>query len=531
LGVLSEIKGDADFSDSQVEDLGNLQIIRGDANFRDSILEGLGELHTIGGRAEFRNSEIRYFRRLRTIGGNANFEDSQVEDLGTLQEIGGNVSFGFSQVQNLGDLVLIGGWAEFTDSEVQDLGDLRIIGGSADFANSQVQSLGNLEKIGGQIYFGDKTNLQDEWEMRQTDLSDMTYAEGGGVGDTFSMSKMIMDNGKFIEMVIAENVSVAEFEKLYSDKGYEKRFDVSLVGFHFANPNGDTIQLIPSFHKRGEIISYAEGGEVDFTEQFIEVEDGYESYYIRKWGKVETNEKEVELLAVASITDLADFVSEEELPEQGTFELRITLIPVEKHISKQHKINANDESNKISNNTLVNVVNYMGGLNYSPHKQAFFKTFDEAHNYLMSKELNDTISAEAMLSGFVMDKRYNRLGQTNWEMLEYIVGERQMFAKGGGVGGFSSKEYDKPRGKTIYDVEVEDEDDDEIIVENYDNYDEAISAYERSKYRFPITWRTYLETQKAPFVYEGGIVLTDGTLAVQYRKGKEVKHDFNGNEI
>jgi hypothetical protein len=279
LGVLLEIRGDADFRQSQVEDLGNLQTIGGNADFSDSQLEGLGDLHTIEGSAEFRNSEIRYFRRLRTIGGNANFEDSQVEDLGTLQEIGGNADFADSQVESLGNLQEIGGNAYFVDSQVQDLGDLRIIGGSADFANSQVQSLGKLRVIGGQIYFGDKTNLQDEWEMRQTDLSDMTYA------------------------------------------------------------------------------------------------------------------------------------------------------------------------------------------------------------------------------------------------------------KGGGVGGFSSKEYDKPRGKTIYDVEVEDEDDDKIILEKYDNYDEAISAYARSKYRFPITWRTYLETQKAPFVYEGGIVLTDGTLAVKYRKGKDVKHDFNGNEI
>ena len=268
------------------------------------------------------------------------------------------------------------------------------------------------------------------------------YAEGGGVGDTFSMSKMIKDNGKFIEMVIAENVSVAEFEKLYSDKGYEKRFDVSLVGFHFANPNGDTIQLIPSFHKRGEIISYAKGGEVGFTEQFTQVEDfGYESFYIRKWGKVETNKKEVELLVVASIRDLEDFISEDEMPEEGSFQLNITLIPFEKHISKKHKTRANDESNAISNNTLVNVVNYMGGLNYNPQEQFIFKTFDEAQNYLMSKELNDKISAEARLSGFVMDRPYNRVGQKNWEMLEYIVGERQMFAKGGGVENFTLADY------------------------------------------------------------------------------------------
>ena len=117
------------------------------------------------------------------------------------------------------------------------------------------------------------------------------------------------------------------------------------------------------------------------------------------------------------------------------------------------------------------------------------------------------------------------------EDIEWLFSDSN-YAKGGGVGEFSSKEYDKPRGETDYEVQVEDEEDDDvIIVEHYDNYDEAISAYNRSKYRFPIVWRTYLETQKAPFVYEKGIVLSDGTLRVEYRKGKEVKHDFNGNEI
>jgi hypothetical protein len=111
---------------------------------------------------------------------------------------------------------------------------------------------------------------------------------------------------------------------------------------------------------------------------------------------------------------------------------------------------------------------------------------------------------------------------------------QQAYAEGGGVGrklDFESREYDMPRGKTIYSVEVENEyDDDETITEEYDNYDEAISAYRRSKLRFPITWRTYLETQKPPFVYESGIVLQDGTLKVISRKGKDVNYDFNGNE-
>jgi DNA repair protein RadC len=84
------------------------------------------------------------------------------------------------------------------------------------------------------------------------------FAEGGEV---FSMSKTILEDGKLTEMVIAENVTVKEFDKLFSDKGYRKVYDNSLVGYYFVKPNGDTIQLIPSFHKKGEI-EYAEGGGI-----------------------------------------------------------------------------------------------------------------------------------------------------------------------------------------------------------------------------------------------------------------------------
>lgn len=95
--------------------------------------------------------------------------------------------------------------------------------------------------------------------------------------------------------------------------------------------------------------------------------------------------------------------------------------------------------------------------------------------------------------------------------------------------GFMPKEYDKPRGKTIYVVEDED-DDGEVVVHSYDNYDEAISAHSMSKLKgYQISWYTELETKKPPFVYESGIVLTDGSLAVRRRRGREVNPD--GNEI
>ena len=139
---IKEIKGYADFSDSEVTNLGNLQIIGGNASFFLSKITDLGNL--------------------QTIGGNANFEYSKITDLGNLQTIGGNVVFG--------------------DTQITDLGNLQTIGGDADFMHSQVTNLGNLLKIGGDVYLimsklkisdfdninvGGKTNkFPDLWQLR-----------------------------------------------------------------------------------------------------------------------------------------------------------------------------------------------------------------------------------------------------------------------------------------------------------------------------------------------------------------------------
>ena len=138
-------------------------------------------------------------------------------------------------------------------------------------------------------------------------------------------------------------------------------------------------------------------------------------------------------LAVAKITDLENYMSEDELPKEGNFELTISLVPIEIYISKKHKESANDDSASIGSNTIVNIENYMGGLNYEPQNKVFFKTAEDAKKYLVSKELNDKISAEGMMSGFILDKRYNRAGQTNWDYLAYMTGESKKFANGGSL--------------------------------------------------------------------------------------------------
>ena len=212
----------------------------------------------------------------------------------------------------------------------------------------------------------------------------------------------------------------------------------------YAQPNGllsytftedSVLKVVNVFFADGGKMKTGGATKSDYSNIFKEVEDfGNQQYYIRKWGKVGTDKyNNIELLAVAKITDLENYMSEDELPKEGNFELTISLVPIEIYISKKHKESANDDSASIGSNTIVNIENYMGGLNYEPQNKVFFKTAEDAKKYLVSKELNDKISAEGMMSGFILDKRYNRAGQTNWDYLAYMTGESKKFANGGSL--------------------------------------------------------------------------------------------------
>jgi hypothetical protein len=147
-----------------------LQTIGDAADFRDSQVQSLGNLQMIGGSADFENSQVQDLGNLQTIGGFADFQDSQVQSLGNLQTIGGYADFHNSQIKSLGNLQTIGGYADFRNSQIQSLGNLQTIGGDARFDNIQVQSLGNLQKIGRDSYWGERTDLKAEWESRENKM-------------------------------------------------------------------------------------------------------------------------------------------------------------------------------------------------------------------------------------------------------------------------------------------------------------------------------------------------------------------------
>ena len=104
--------------------------------------------------------ENKLFERVKTIKGNADFSDSLITDLGNLESIGGDAVFEISQVIDLGKLKSIGGDAWFSDSEIIELGNLESISGDAYFSDSQVMDLGKLKFVGGEIYYNHQSMKQ-----------------------------------------------------------------------------------------------------------------------------------------------------------------------------------------------------------------------------------------------------------------------------------------------------------------------------------------------------------------------------------
>lgn len=195
--------------------------------------------------------------------------------------------------------------------------------------------------------------------------------------------------------------------------------------------NSFLYQPIP---KISEAVKKAEKVAKKYGNTFEEVYDSYDSIYlIRDFVTFDTElTKNINLLVVAKIWDLEDAVAEEDLPKEGNWELRLTILPNENKIARKILIEANSDNHSMSDNSLVNVEHYTGGLRYSPEKKHHFMTSDEALEYLVSDELNNQIDEDAEYYEDVLYSFYNRAGDTNEKILKYIIGERkQMFKEGG----------------------------------------------------------------------------------------------------
>lgn len=133
----------------------NIVGIEGDADFSQSKLENLSNLKYIGGNANFKYSKLKDLGNLERIGGFADFSESDIEDLGELKSIGQNANFMFSKLNNLSKLEEIGGDANFDNSLIESLSNLKDIKGNIISANSCIKDIGDLKHIGKNSYISE----------------------------------------------------------------------------------------------------------------------------------------------------------------------------------------------------------------------------------------------------------------------------------------------------------------------------------------------------------------------------------------
>lgn len=96
-------------------------------------------------------NEDNLLANVKRINGNADFRDSELEELKNVESIGGDTFFENSKIKSLGKLKNIGGDAVFIGVKLEDLGNLTTIGRNATFCDSSIKSVGNLKRIGGDV--------------------------------------------------------------------------------------------------------------------------------------------------------------------------------------------------------------------------------------------------------------------------------------------------------------------------------------------------------------------------------------------
>ena len=269
---------------------------------------------------------------------------------------------------------------------------------------------------------GEKGNSRQK-EVIAFAKSDKAYkmADGGALKFKVGQGEKYFDKKEKMQLTIGKESDIPNV------------YNVTWEDGEHSIHSDDNINFLISKGVWKKLDKMADGGSVgDDFEEVIDL--GSEQYYTRPFGIVESESKgEVELVVVATIRDLEDYMSEDELPEEGNFQLDITLVPTEQFISEEILESANDEDSSVSDNSEINLVNYAGGLNYSPQERVFFESHQDALDYLMSEELKEQINRDSFSSDYIMYKKYNRIGQTNSEYLDYLMGVTERFDKGGAI--------------------------------------------------------------------------------------------------
>ncbi len=173
-----------------------------------------------------------------------------------------------------------------------------------------------------------------------------------------------------------------------------------------------------------------------FGNEFKEISDtGNTQIYARDCGTISIGNRTIPLVATAEIVDLEGAVSEEELKGMR-YSVSIKLFANPAFIDKANYDSVRssmggDESDYPDDEIFGDFIEQMSGVNVTGKD---FKKKMDAQNYVLGKEMGKELDGVALMSGFTLDKPFNRMGKTGWDVIKnQIDAEYQLFAKGGEV--------------------------------------------------------------------------------------------------
>lgn len=219
---LVSVLENCDFNKSQTTDLPALQRVGGNFNINSSRVKIFPQLNFIGGTANFGNnfttttqnierilgdlylvnSRLKEFTNLTYVKGNIDLKGSLIESLGSIERTDGNIDLSEpNKLKSLGKLEFIGGYFNASGGDITDMGNVKQIIKFANFGSSKIQSLGNLESVGGSLFlknsvvnnlgnlifvgrkidFGNRADLQAQWNQRTGQNENQNFAVGGAI--------------------------------------------------------------------------------------------------------------------------------------------------------------------------------------------------------------------------------------------------------------------------------------------------------------------------------------------------------------
>ena len=138
--------------------------VKGNIDLKGSLIESLGSIERTDGNIDLS-------------------EPNKLKSLGNLEFIGGYFNASGGDIESLGKLKQIIKFANFGKSKIESLGNLESVGGSLFFKNSVVNNIGNLIFVGRKIDFGNRADLEAQWNQRngQNINENQNFAVGGAI--------------------------------------------------------------------------------------------------------------------------------------------------------------------------------------------------------------------------------------------------------------------------------------------------------------------------------------------------------------